>query len=138
MSQINASNVATILNLTDSIRHTFVIDNHAQITLLLNQFQAIDWKLEQYVQLQDCVWNSYSIFVRKNYYQVTRIDANNDAVIWYNEKTSPTWWVVKRNAAADEDAQDPVLSVYELINLIKSQTPVITPEGEIVYTIECV
>ena len=132
----------TIDTLFSPIWHTFVLEGDDTVKVLVNKFEAIDWSEERYLQIIDCLWNQYSIHVHDGYNQVTRIDSKNDKVVWYNEGTSPEWWIRQRNTTEDEsDVEEPILSVYQLFQLLKSQgkiTPTVKKDGERVYQIACV
>ena len=121
-------------SLNDTIRHTFVIDENNTITLLLNQFKTINWWVEKYLQVFDCAWNEYTIYVRDDYYQVSIIDSKYESVVWYNVKISSN-----NSESNDDDGKDTVPTVPEILKRIQSQwwTPSII-EDEVVYKAECV
>lgn len=132
-----ASIVEKSITLNDTVRHTFVIDENNTITLLLNQFQTIHWWVEKYLQLYDCSWNEYTIYVRDDHYQVSIIDNKNESVVWYNGTISPN-----NNESNDDDdeVKDNVPTVSEILKRIQSQgvvVPFITEDG-IVYKFDCV
>lgn len=120
-----------------------MIDENKKITVLLNQFQTYNWGIEKYLQVVDCLWNEYMIFVRNGYFQVSRTDKHFDRVVWYDEAMTKTWWVQHNNTTDNDDeltVKDPVPSVREILSRIQSQwsiTPLLTDDG-VVYKLECV
>jgi hypothetical protein len=135
--QFTASKLEKLITLSDTTRHTFVIDENNSITLLLNQFQTIHWWVEKYLQVFDCALNEYTIYVRDDHYQVSVIDNKNESVVRFNESMLP-----KSSESDDnqDDVKDPVPSVREIIKRIQLQgsiKPFVTDDG-IVYKLDCV
>jgi hypothetical protein len=135
--QTTTSKIEKLITLNDTTRHTFVIDDNHSITLLLNQFQTLNWGIEKYLQLYDCVWNEYTIYVRDDHYQVSIIDSKYESVVWYNVII---WTNNNESNDDDDDFKEKVPTVQEILKRIQSQgsnTYFMTDEG-IAYKLDCV
>ncbi len=135
--QTTTSKIEKLITLNDTIRHTFVIDDNNSITLLLNQFQTLNWGIEKYLQYIRCDWNEYTIYVRDDHYQVSIIDNKNETVVWYNVTIWPN---NNESNDDDDDVKERVPTVQDILKRIQSQwfiTPSKTDDW-IVYRWDCV